>query len=156
MNEDNVVSNSSPLIALDQIGRLAVLSQLFDEVTVPPAVVRETNPLLILPPWVIEQPLTQPIGAQVLAASLGAGEREAICLAIESSADWIILDDRPARRLAASLDLPMVGTLGILLAAKRRGLLAEIRPCLDELIRHDFFMTRNLYEQVLTQAGESP
>ena len=106
MSQGPVVSNSSPLIALDQIGRLALLHDPFSTVVVPPAVVRETSPRLALPAWVTKLPLGQPIGARVLSASLGCGEREAICLAVECNARWLVLDDRPARRLAASLALP--------------------------------------------------
>jgi len=103
VSQRTTVSNASSLIALDHIGHLSVLQQLFGQLSVPPAVVRETSPRLILPSWVTEQPWTHSIGPQLLAASLGAGEREAICLAIECDARRIILDDRPARRLAISL-----------------------------------------------------
>ena len=65
-----VVSNYSPLIALDQIGRLELVRSLFNSVIVPPAVVPEVNPRLTLPPWIAEQQLSQPLASQVLAASL--------------------------------------------------------------------------------------
>ena len=120
MTAGPVVCNSSPLIALDQIGRLDILTQLFGTVLAPPAVVRETSPPTILPGWITEQAPTQPIGSQILRASLGPGEREAISL-LEVSAAWTVLDDRPARRLAQALGLPVIGTPGILLAGKRRG-----------------------------------
>lgn len=113
------MSNSSPLIALDQLGHLDLRRRLFREVKVPPAVVREVSPQLSLPSWVVEQPLTQPLAPRVLAASLGPGEREAICLAIEQSATSLILDDLPARRLATVRGLPAVRTIGILVAAKQ-------------------------------------
>ena len=57
-----VVSNSSPIIALDRIGQLELLSELFAQLTVPPAVVREVAPIR-LPEWVVAQPLTQPVGS---------------------------------------------------------------------------------------------
>ena len=122
-----VVSNSSSIIALNRIGQLKLLSELFGQLTVPPAVVREVAPIR-LPEWVVVQPLIQPIGSQVLRAALGDGESEAISLPVERKARWIILDDRAARRLAQRLSLPVIGTLGLLLAAKRRGLLSRIRP----------------------------
>jgi len=65
-----------------------------------------------------------------------------------------MLDDRPARRLAQALHLPVIGTLGILLAAKRRQLLITIGPCLDALLQHDFRIAPSLYENVLSAAGE--
>ncbi|MBV9467712.1 MAG: DUF3368 domain-containing protein [Abitibacteriaceae bacterium] len=149
-----VVSNASPLIALAQISQLGLLEQLFRTVTVPPAVVREVAPSVTLPVWITEQPLTQAIGPQILGASLGAGESEAISLALETQVRWLLLDERAARRLADALGLPVIGTLGILLAAKQRNLLPLVRPSLDALLQHDFRIAPALYDQILLDAGE--
>ncbi len=108
-----------------------------------------------LPAWIEQQQLTQAIGPLILSASLGAGESEAISLALETKARLVLLDDRPARRLAQALHLPIIGTLGILLAAKRRQLLPAMRPSLDALLQHDFRISQRLYEQVLLDANES-
>jgi hypothetical protein len=91
-----------------------------------------------------------------LRAGLGDGESEAISLAVELGARWIVLDDRAARRLAQGLGLPVIGTLGLLLAAKRRGLLTVIRPSVDALVRQGFHIASELYERVLSDAGEGP
>jgi len=156
LTDGPVVCNASPLIALAQIGQLALLEQLFGTVVVPPAVIRETAPSVSPPTWVEERPLAQPIGPRILRASLGPGESETISLALELGARWVILDDRPARRLARGLQLNVIGTLGILLAARKRDLLPAVRPCLDALLQHDFFIAPALYEQVLREAGEAP
>ena len=126
-----VVSNASPLIALAQIGHLDLLERLFSAVLIPPAVAQEIAPTVTLPDCITRRALTQPIGPQILQTSLGPGESEAISLALEVGARWIILDDRPARRLAQALDIPVIGTLGVLLASKRRSFLPAIRPCVD-------------------------
>jgi len=76
-------------------------------------------------------------------------------LAIETSARWVILDDRPARRLAEALGMPVIGTLGVLTTAKRRGLLAAVRPCLDSLNDAGFRISVPLYERILAEAGET-
>ena len=94
-------------------------------------------------------------GPKILSASLGAGESESISLALEIRAGLAILDDRPARRLAFALGIPIIGTLGLLLAAKQRKLLTAVKPCLDALTQHDFWIAPSLYEQVLRDAGES-
>ena len=148
-----VVSDSSPLIVLTRIGHLDLLKNLFTQILVPPAVVRETISV-VLPEWVVQTSLTQSIGPRILRASLGPGESEAMSLALEVNARWIILDDRPARRLAEALGLPVIGTLGILLAGKRRGFLFAVRPCLDALMNIGFRMTSDLYERVIADAGE--
>ena len=149
-----VVSNASPLIALEQIGHLQLLEQLFGSVLIPPAVVREVAATVAVPGWIEQHGLAQPVGPRILSASLGPGESEAISLALETRAQLVLLDDRPARRLAQALHLPVIGTLGILLAAKRRQLLTTLRPCLDALLQHDFRVASSLYENVLNAAGE--
>jgi predicted nucleic acid-binding protein len=150
-----VVSNSSPLIALAGIQRLDLLPAIFESILIPPAVAREIAPSIpALPTWLrIQAPSVLP-PESLLRRRLGAGEREALALAIELKADWIILDDLPARRSAEAANLNVIGTLGTLLAAKRAGLLKSIRPELDALLRTSFFLSPQLYDQVLQAAGE--
>lgn len=154
MTSGIVISNASPLIALEQIGQLGLLEQLFSSVVIPPAVVREVSASVALPPWVTEQSLDQAVGPRVLTASLGVGESEAISLALEVHARLLILDDRPARRLAQALGLSIIGTLGVLLAAKQRNLLPSVRPSLAALLQFDFRIAPGLYDQILLDAGE--
>ena len=78
-----VVSNASPLIALEQIGHLQLLEQLFGSVLIPPAVVRKVAATVALPGWIEQHGLAQPVGPRILSASLGPGESEAISLAPE-------------------------------------------------------------------------
>ena len=149
-----IISNSSPLIAKEGIGQQPLLDALFGHIVIPRAVVQEVGLTDSPPPWIESRSLTTSIGPRILAASLGTGESEAISLALETQARLIILDDRPARRLAQSLHLPVIGTVGVLVAAKRRGLLVSIRPQLDALMQHDFRISPRLYEQVLFDVGE--
>jgi uncharacterized protein len=149
-----VVSNSSPLIALEQLDLLDVLEQIFGNVLVPPAVAKEVAPTVTLPAWIKEQSLSQAIGPHILSTSLGAGESEALSLALELKASLLILDERPARRLAQALNVPVIGTLGLLVKAKQLGLIAEIKPQLDALLKHDFRVSPTLYDKILEDAGE--
>ncbi|GIW41439.1 MAG: nucleic acid-binding protein [Candidatus Binatia bacterium] len=155
MSAGPVVANSSPLIALERIRRLGLLKELFTRVLVPPAVVQETSPRLALPTWVTERSLTQPIGPQLLRGSSGPGESEAIALALETRARWLIMDDRPARRIAEALGLPVIGTLGISLTSKRKGHLPSVRPCLESLAASGFRISQELMDRILLDAGES-
>jgi predicted nucleic acid-binding protein len=67
----------------------------------------------------------------------------------------VILDDRPARRVAADLGLPLIGTLGILVMAKREGLIPAIRPDVDALVNSGFFVSADLYRDLLREENES-
>jgi predicted nucleic acid-binding protein len=150
-----IVSNSSPLIALVRIQRLDLVPALLQSVLIPAAVAREIAPSIpVLPPWVSVQPA---VGRSAVPASrgrLGDGEWEAIALAVEVRASAIVIDDRPARRLAEAAGLNVIGTLGLLLEAKRAGHIRTIRAELDKLLETSFFLSQQLYDQVLRTAGE--
>jgi predicted nucleic acid-binding protein len=151
-----VVADTSPLIALHQIGHLSLLKSLFVEVQIPFAVAREAAPSLPdLPSWIVARELNQPIGSEVVRASLGSGESQAVSLALELKADLVILDDRPARRLALGLGLPVVGTVGILLRAKQTGFITAVRPLLENLLEVGFRLSPAIRDKVLTDAGEA-
>ena len=80
-----VVSNSSPLIALSQIGRLDLLRQIHPQVLIPPAVAKEVQPTLArLPNWVEVKPLGLLRRPDVVSSSIGPGEHEVISLGLET------------------------------------------------------------------------
>jgi uncharacterized protein len=150
-----VVSNSSPLIALTQINRLDLLRQLHPAVSVPPAVAREVAPTVgSLPNWLTIRELTRPLRPDRVNAAIGPGEREVISLGLELATPLLILDEQPARRLATSLGLRVIGTVGLLLAGKAHGFIGAVKPELDRLRAVRFFMDQGFYDRVLAQIGE--
>lgn len=149
-----VVSNSSPLIALEQIGQIELLHSLFAEILIPDQVAAETVASVQPRPWIRQQSLSLSVLPLVQRPTLGPGEREAICLAIEVKAGAILLDDDPARKLAVQLGLPVIGTAGVLVLARERQLIPVVRPCLDALIENRFFLSRALYDLILNRVGE--
>jgi len=150
-----VVSNSSPLIALDSLGQINLCDALFGTVLIPPAVGREAFQVRQRPSWISERNLAQPLSAAVLRGRLGAGEREAIALAIELSADLLLMDDAAGRRAAVSVGLRVVGTFSILLRAKEQQLISAVKPLIDQLLVFGFHADENLIADVLRFAGES-
>ena len=150
-----VVADSSVLIALAQIAQLPLLERLYAEVVISPAVRSEVAPSLPnLPPWIHTQVLQRPLDSRVAAAALDPGETEAISLALETGAESVILDDLPARRLAKDLGLAVIGTAGVLFAAKQRGFIPAVRPPLDALRAAGFRLRKDVYEEILKAAGE--
>ncbi|MDM3849998.1 MAG: DUF3368 domain-containing protein [Aphanizomenon gracile PMC649.10] len=85
---------------------------------------------------------------------LDLGESEAIALAEEISASQLLIDERAARKVAMARKLPLIGTVGILLLAKRRGLLDSVKDVLDEIQAQGMRISDRLYVQVLTLAQE--
>ena len=148
------VTDSSALIVFQRIERLALLAEILGPVLVPGAVRREVFGRQQLPEWIEERPVGQPLASQIVSVRLGPGEREAIPLALEINARELVLDDLPARRLAQSLGLPVIGSVGLLLRAKRHGTVPAIRPLLEAMHAQGFRLSARLWAGILSVAGE--
>lgn len=158
----NVICNTSPFQYLHQINQLHILPALAGTIIVPAAVVDELAvgrvagvdlPDISHLDWVV---VKSPAGqsALPLISDLGAGESEVLMLALETPGATVILDDMLARRVAESLDLSLTGTLGLLLDAKRAGLISQVRPLLDQLHKLRFRLSSLTYQAVLKLADE--
>lgn len=161
-----IVSDTSPLSGLAIAGYLSLLEQIYGEVIIPVAVANElrqggqndpriTEALAL--DWIeIQQPQDLALVENLQADhNLDRGESEAIALALELKADELLIDERLGRREASRLGLSITGLLGILLVAKRRGLVVAIRPIVDILINEaGFRVSSQLYAEVLALAGE--
>jgi predicted nucleic acid-binding protein len=95
-----------------------------------------------------------PPDPRVLVANLGAGETEALVLALQVEPDRVLLDDLKARRLGTSLGLPIMGTAGILLEPKHAGLVPAVRPGVEALLRVGLCGSPHIVQQILTDAPE--
>lgn len=131
-----VVSDSSPLIALSSVDRLDLLHLLFDTVIIPVSVRDEVMGSASkiagsLPPFIHVESVAAELSVRFLKLNLHSGESEAIALALERGIQGIILDDKQAREIAAELGLKVIGTLGVLILAKRKGYLSEVRPLIS-------------------------
>ncbi|MGH2558913.1 MAG: DUF3368 domain-containing protein [Thermomicrobiales bacterium] len=154
MSDLSVIADASALIALDDIGLLGRLAPLFIECLIPPAVAQEIAPTVRRPAWVTVRSLTGTPDTRVLQAGLGPGETEVLRLALELGTYTVIVDERAARRLAVSLGLPLIGTVGLLARAKRQGIISAVRPNIEALVRSGFYASSGLIDRVLREAGE--
>jgi predicted nucleic acid-binding protein len=148
--KEAVVSDSTCLIGLERAGQLELLPALFSAVAIPPEVEREFG---VSFPWLQVNGLFDATLARALRMQVDGGEAEAIALAKQLGLR-LILDDRRARAVARNLGLPLIGTVGILLRAKQARLVSHIKPIIDELERHEFFIAPELRVEVLRLAGE--
>ncbi len=89
-----------------------------------------------------------------LKTQVDEGEAEAITLAMELGDVFLILEDRKARQLALQLNLKVIGTVGMLLRAKRKGIIPQIKPLLAALNQADFRISEPLIQNALRIAGE--
>lgn len=144
------VLDSTCLISLERVGRLELLPKLFDPIVAPPEVGRESG---FSAPWLRIEPPNNPDVVTALKMLVDNGEAEAIALATERQ-HRIVLDDRRARDLAHRMGLKVIGTVGILVRAKRVGLLTWISPVLNELMEKGFRLSEDLKWEALRLAGE--
>ncbi len=149
MSESAIV-DSTCLIAYEKVGCLELLPALFGPIHAPPAVEHEVGGS---PSWLIIEAPTDVALVTALRMNIDDGEAEAIALAVERG--WkIILDDLQARTVARRMGLKLIGAVGILVKAKRAGLLPEVRPVVRELSKSGFYLSDDLKEEVLRLAGE--
>lgn len=159
-----VVSNASPLINLARIGQLALLPRIFGSLLVPEAVWQEVVVAgkglpgaaeIGLADWIERTAVANRPLVHSLRQELDAGEAEAIALAVECQADWVLMDERLGRQTAQHFGLGYIGLVGVLRVAKQNGHIQALRPLLDDL-RHvaGFRISPTLWDQVLQDAGE--
>jgi predicted nucleic acid-binding protein len=158
----SAIANASPLILLSRGGHLKLLRSFADRVLVPLPVWSEisrkgsedvTVKAIEETRW-FDIVLDPPVPDYVAAWGLGRGEAAVLALAISSPGCEAILDDLAARKCAAVLETPVRGTVGIVLAAKRRGLIAHARPVLEDLIRGGLYLSARVLEEALKRVGE--
>jgi len=158
-----VVANAGPLISLAAVGKLDLLKALFEQILIPQAVYDEVvvqgegepgSQEVKEAEWIRAAQVQDQLAVHLLRETLDMGESEAIVLAQELNARYVLLDDGLARRKARLIGLRMTGTLGILLMAREAGLISAVRPILDELRQTDFRMSDRIYQEVLLKAGE--
>ena len=156
-----VVSDTSPIRALEHLDLLRLIGDFYGQVLVPPAVAEELRhprsglksiDIALLPivsvvtPKTVEEPLH---------LELDQGELEAIALALEIHADYLLIDEAAGREVASRLGLKVVGTLGVLIRAKEAGEIRAIKPLLESLEQElRFFISPQLRRTVLAITSE--
>lgn len=153
------VVDASPLISLDQIGCVHLLARLSKEVIVLGAVMAEvsTGPMALTPEKLGRHRVVQINGVNpgVAAWDLGAGENEVLSWIIAEPGAIAILDDRSARQCAATFGIRTRGTLGVVLDAKRAGLIARVAPLIEKIRRGGLYLSDTIIENALKIAGEA-
>lgn len=163
-----VVSDTSPITNLAAIGQLDLLEKLYTSIIIPQAVYNEMVAVGKVVPgawevqtfsWIQIQAVTNAqsvVDIQTSQDNIDLGEAEAIVLSLELNADLVLMDERRGRAVAIDYGLKVTGLLGVLVQAKRNGLIADVKPLMDRLIEQvDFRVGSQLYETVLQASGES-
>ncbi len=159
---EQAIINASPLIFLSRSRNLDLLRAFAQEIWVPEPVAREirqrgvqdiTARAIEETVWLIPKPVTA-IPTPIIEWRLGAGESGVLALALEYPGTESIIDDLAGRKCAASLYIPVRGTLGIVLTAKRRGLIPKARPIIEDMMGAGLYLSRNVVAAALRRVDE--
>ncbi len=160
-----VVSDAGPLIHLAAIGRMDLVVKLTPTITIPEAEWREVvvtgsglpgSSEVESADWIqVVTPNRLDLVSSLEAGGLDRGESEAIAVAVEREADLLLIDERQGRSTAAAMGLTVVGTIGIVVAARERGDIAAVAPMLAELRASGLWLSDVLVERVLRALGEA-
>jgi len=161
-----VVSNTSPILNLAIIGELSLLRDQFGEILIPGAVLEELRVKEHLPGsqgvrdaikagWIRIERVKQDPLVIAMQRDLDKGEAEAIALAMQVNAGWVLMDERDGRKAARSMKLKVVGVLGILLKARREGRLRSLKEAMDRLReKAGFYVREDLYSEIIQEWEE--
>ena len=161
MPEITIVDTSS-LFYFHRVGLFELFKKLYGHITVPEAVKNELIegqtqgedvPQLENYTWVEIRSVSMPRYLQLI-ADLGPGESEVLALATNHPAALVVLDDKLARRIADMQGFRLTGTAGVLLRAKRKGLIPALKPVIKKLLDLDFRLKPELVREILTLADE--
>lgn len=162
-----VVADTGPLIALGRVECLKLLHDLYQDVLIPPAVRDELHlgsgrpgarqsAEALEQGWLQVQELSAG-SAQALSdlmLVLDPGEAEAILLAEEMNCKFLLIDERKGRAIANRRGVPVVGIAGVLLAAKKRGLIDAVMPILQNMEQAGYRMAAGLTKEIARLARE--
>ena len=170
MNKVIVVSDTSAISNLIQIDQLPILTKLFSNVVIPVTVYAEVIRLnefgISIDSFVhalskqegqirIQEILDPLDELPELRSFLDRGEAEAIILAQELRADWLLIDERLGRQAATERGIPVIGLLGVLRLAKQENIVSQLKPLLDDLKNKvGFWFSDKLYQEVLQSVNE--
>jgi predicted nucleic acid-binding protein len=159
---DRAIINASPLIFLSRAGYLDLLRIFASEVWVPEPVAWEirqrgaediTARMLDTTDWLSGVPAPN-LPSTVADWRLGAGESSVLALALQHPGTDAIIDDLAARKCAASLSIPVRGTLGIVLVAKQRGAIHLARPVIEKMLSAGLYLSQKVLDAALSRVGE--
>lgn len=133
MKNGLVIADAGPIFSLAVVNRLGLLNELFDDIQIPRAVWEEITQQkdATFHTDIVEffkNKVVDIKGFNELTFMMDYGESEAVILYKELEANFLLIDDKKARRIAENFGMNCIGTLGLLLISKEKGLINELRP----------------------------
>lgn len=146
-----IISDTSCLIALSNIGQLSILKDLFKEIIITKEVKDEFGDEL--PIWIKTQAAKDIGRKKDLEAILDKGEASSIALSLEIENSLLIIDESKGRKIANSLNLKIIGTIGVLILANKKGLIKDLISVILKLVNKGFRLSDSLVSKIIDQYG---
>jgi predicted nucleic acid-binding protein len=157
MRINRIVVNASPIICLLKSDLLYLLPELFSEIMIPDKVYQEItvkSGLDISSLKYLKKASDITVPQNVIAWDMGDGESSVLAFAQKNPDCWAVIDDREARRCASALGCRYIGTIGIILLAKKRGIIKSVRDSITKLQNAGLWLSESFISEVCKQAGE--
>ncbi len=153
-----LIADTSPIISLLLIQQLDLLEKLFEEIFIPSAVWDELNqhgPLLLYKREmnILSGKVVHPEKIQDF-PTIDKGEIEAIALYLELNAAYLLIDDKKGRQVAEANGINCIGTLTVLVSAKRKGLITGLKGFFEMLLANKRFYAKEILNEILAAENE--
>ncbi len=157
------ILNASPIILLGKAGLLKTISPLADKWIVPEKVVAEVEVKRSVAPYLAELSVssrvfnksTKQTHPSIASWNLGPGESEVLTLGMQTTGASVVLDDLLARKCALLFDIPLIGSIGLLVKAKRTGHIKLVRPEIEKLVNAGMRIDTDLLHDIYLKIGEN-
>jgi predicted nucleic acid-binding protein len=153
-----VIADTGPIISLAVLDKLELLDSL-GEALIPPAVwnelMRHSGDLDIPAVQSLRGKVRELQGENKYSQVVDLGESEAITLYQEMGGDYLLIDDKDAKQFAESQGIHCVGSLAILINAKKRGMIDSLRPLFLTLLAKNRYYSITLLNTILLENGET-
>lgn len=142
-----IISDTSCLIALEKINLLKILKDLFGVIYITKEVNKEYGAKL--PPWVIVREVGNKKRQHELELNLDVGEASSIAMALELENSLLIIDEFKGRKVAESLDLRIIGTIGLIVLAYKNGYILNLEDVILQLINSGFRLSEEILKKII-------
>jgi predicted nucleic acid-binding protein len=154
-----VIADTGALISLGHIDKLYLIEELFGEVLIPEIVLEELKSYRhpdFKKSYVdyFSDKVKKISSINYFKSIIDIGESEAMLLYMESDADYLLIDDKNARRVAESLDISCIGSIGVLVEAKNRNLIDKLKPLFEKWLTDNRYFSKQFLNIVLKKSGE--
>jgi len=160
MKKGLVIADAGPIFSLAIIDKLELLNEIFDDIKIPRAVWNEitldkTTTFYSKIHDYFEHKISDISGFNELSMIMDYGESESVMLYKELNAQFLLIDDKKARKIAENFDIKCVGTLGLLLMAREKHLVDKLKPLFETLLNNDRYYSINLLNKILDKYKEA-